>query len=246
MSGRGRAWLLALPLALLPLATPADVPEAASPGMVDPTFSPLLGGRPPGTVLQRVPSPSTDVIRWAETRPSIVRVIDLGGGRRLVQLDEFGRRVEQELRAALASADEVILDLRANRGGSVRRMLRVAGRFTGPVAGAVRLVREDEVLVLAIPDPGAAWHGRLTVLIGGQTLSSGEVLAALLRRHAGAAVLGARSWGKDYVMRVEPLRQGWRALVPDGRIDVPGERLAGGLLPDGPIPATLAAEIVTP
>ena len=89
------------------------------------------------------------------------------------------------------------------------------------------------------------WRGRITVLVGANTMSSGEVLAALLRRHAGALVLGARTWGKDYVFRIEAIDPDWRALVPGGRIEVPGEVLAGGLVPDGPIPAALAARLPT-
>ena len=60
------------------------------------------------------------------------------------------------------------------------------------------------------------------MLVGADTISSGEVLAALLRRHAGATVLGERTWGKDYVLRVERIDPDWRALIPDGRIEVPG------------------------
>ena len=121
-------------------------------------------------------------------------------------------------------------------------MLRIAGRFTGPVPNALYLVDPDQSL--AIPQPsGAVWRGQITVLVGPNTISSGEVLAALLRRHAGAAVLGERTWGKDYVLRVEAVDPDWRALVPDGRIEVPGESLAGGLVPDGPIPAELAARL---
>ena len=74
-------------------------------------------------------------------------------------------------------------------------------------------------------------------------MSSGEVLAALLRRYADATVLGERTFGKDYVLRIEPIAQGWRALIPDGRLEVPGEILAGGLVPDGPIPTRLAASL---
>jgi C-terminal processing protease CtpA/Prc len=123
-------------------------------------------------------------------------------------------------------------------------MLRIAGRFTGPVAGAVRVVTWDRVRALAIPPPtGPVWRGRIAVLVGAGTVSSGEVLAALLRRHAGATVLGERTWGKDYVLRVEPIDHDWQALVPDGRIEVPGETLAGGLLPDGPIPPALAVRV---
>jgi carboxyl-terminal processing protease len=188
--------------------------------------------------------PTSDQIRWAITESSVTRTTDLGAGRRLVRLDGFGRKVDYELSAALRGADAVVLDLRHNHGGVLRRMLRIAGRFTGPVPGAVRLVKADQVRVLAIPQAsGAVWHGQITVLVGADTISSGEVLAALLRRHAGATVLGERTWGKDYVLRVEAIDPDWRALIPDGQIEVPGEILAGGLLPDGPVPADLAARV---
>ena len=130
-----------------------------------------------------------------------------------------------------------MLDLRHNQGGVLSRMLRIAGRFTGPVPDAVRLVKADQVRVLAIPSRPRDLARQITVLVGAG-ISSGEVLAALLRRHAGATVLGERTWGKDYVLRVEAVDPDWRALIPDGQIEVPGEVLAGGLLPDGPIPAS--------
>ena len=169
-----------------------------------------------------------------DTESSIERTADLGAGRRLVRLDRFGRKADYELSAALRGAGALVLDLRHNQGGVLRRMLRIAGRFTGPVPDAVRLVKADQVRVLAIPEPsGAIWRGPITVLVGPNTISSGEVLAALLRRHAGATVLGERTWGKDYVLRVEAVDPDWRALIPDGQIEVPGEILAGGLLPDG-------------
>ena len=146
----------------------------------------------------------------------------------------------------MRGTDDLVLDLRHNQGGLVRRMLRVAARFTGPVPRALELVADEGVTVLAIPTPsGAVWRGRLTVLVGPLTISSGEVLAALLRRHAGATVLGERTFGKDYVLRVERLGHGWQALIPDGRIVVPGEDLKGGLRPDGPIPQPLAASLPT-
>jgi hypothetical protein len=231
-------------LALLPLAAPAAEPGGRPLGW-EPR-SPSLEGQPPGAVLQRVPDPDTDVIRWHSTRPSVAAVATLADGRRLVRLDGFGRKVEFELIEALAGTAAVVLDLRHNRGGDLGRMLRAAGRFTGPVPEALRLVRGDRVAALAIPAPaGAVWRGRLAVLVGAGTISSGEVLAALLRRHAGAILLGERTRGKDHVLRIEPLNQDWRALIPDGRIEVPGEVLAGGLVPDGPIPEPLAAGFPT-
>jgi hypothetical protein len=238
--------LQALPLLALMSAHAGPAPAAELEGAgalgVDLSFAPFFGRAPAGTILQRVPHPTSDQIRWARTESSIARIAELGTGQRLVRLDRFGRKADYELSLALRGAGVLVLDLRHNHGGVLRRMLRIAGRFTGPVPDAVRLVDADRVRLLAIPQPsGAVWRGRITVLVGPNTISSGEVLAALLRRHAGAAVLGERTWGKDYVLRVEAIDPDWRALVPDGRIEVPGEILAGGLVPDGPIPTELAA-----
>ena len=220
--------------------------QAAGALGIDLSFAPFFGRAPAGTILQRARHPTSDQIRWARTESSITRTLDLGAGRRLVRLDRFGRKVDYEMSAALRRADTLVLDLRHNHGGVLRRMLRIAGRFTGPVRGAVRLVKAGQVRLLAIPEPsGAVWRGRITVLVGAGTISSGEVLAALLRRHAGATVLGERTWGKDYVLRIEPVDADWRALIPDARIEVPGEILAGGLVPDGPIPDRLAANLRT-
>ena len=224
-------------LLALPLGAALAEPEAAPPGLwtgVD------------GAVFQRVPTPDTDTIRWVTSRRSVQDTADLGEGDWLVRLDRFGRKVDLELRAALVRARALVLDLRWNRGGSLDRMLRVAARFTGPVADAMRLVRADDVRRFSIPAPeGPVWRGPITVLVGADTMSSGEVLAALLRRYADATVLGERTFGKDYVLRLEPIGQEWRVLIPDGRLEVPGEILAGGVLPDGPIPAELAASLST-
>ena len=228
-----------------PGASAADLEGAGALG-IDLSFAPFFGRAPAGTILQRVHHPTSDQIRWASTQGSVERTADLGARRRLVRLDRFGRKADYELSAALRGADALVLDLRHNHGGVLRRMLRIAGRFTGPVPGAVRLVKADQVRLLAIPQPsGAVWRGRIMVLVGANTISSGEVLAALLRRNAGATVLGERTWGKDYVLRVQAVDSDWRALIPDGRIEVPGEVLAGGLVPDGPIPAELAAKVGT-
>jgi C-terminal processing protease CtpA/Prc len=234
-----RQSLIARSIGLLALAMPLGAPLAEPEAVAPP-----LGREPGGIVLQRVPAPDTDTIRWVTSARSVGRAVDLADGERLVRLDRFGRKVEHELSAALERAQGLVLDLRSNRGGSLTRMLRVAARFTGPVADAVRLVRGDEIRLMPIPTPQSTlWRGRITVLVGADTTSSGEVLAALLRRHAGASVLGERTFGKDYALRVEPIGQAWRAQIPDGRLEVPGEILAGGVLPDGPIPAELAASL---
>jgi carboxyl-terminal processing protease len=242
--GRLLAWLVLVALSTPQAARPAELSGALL--GIDPSFAPLFDRRPYGIVLQRTRHLDAEALRQTIGEPSITGNSALGDGRRLVRLDSFGRHVDDELRGALRQTDDLVLDLRHNQGGLVRRMLRVAARFTGPVPRALELVADEGVTVLAIPSPsGPVWPGRVTVLVGPLTISSGEVLAALLRRHAGATVLGERTFGKDYVLRVERLGHGWQALIPDGRIVVPGEDLNGGLRPDGPIPEPLAASLPT-
>jgi len=250
---RGSIWLpAAAALFLGPAARAAELapstPTAARTplDLMDPTFAPTLGHWPPSRVLWRTETVDGDAI-WRAVQPSIERTARLDQATRLVELDRFGRKVDAELRAALRPADRLLLDLRHNHGGSVRRMLQVAANFTGPVRDALELIAANRVIMLAIPAPsGPVWPGRLTVLVSNETISSGEVLAGLLRRYARATVLGARTWGKDFAMRVETLDQDWRALVLAGRLEIPGETLHGGLVPDGPIPPALRARLVPP
>jgi hypothetical protein len=199
-----------------------------------------------GSAARLVPiqQPTTDVIRWVETRDSVGDPKRLADGRRLVQLKRFGRKVERELNAALDGADDIVLDLRANAGGDFGRMLRVAGLLIGPRAGAVILRTGDRTERRDLPavDPGPRPHG-IIVLVGPATASSAEVLTALLRRYAGAEVLGSRTAGKDYLLRVVPVDNDWRLLLPAERIEVPGETLAGGIVPDRPAPAALLAAL---
>ena len=56
--------------------------------------------------------------------------------------------------------------------------------------------------------------------------------AALLRRHAGARLIGARTQVKDWLTQLVPVDHDWRLAIPAERIEVPGETLAQGLVPD--------------
>lgn len=189
-----------------------------------------------------VDHPDTDTIRWVTTRPSVRDLGRLPDGTLVVALDGFGRKVVRELRAVAAgiAGAPLVLDLRANRGGDFERMLAVAALFTGPVNDALFIVGGDRRQPRAIPAT-APINGLvgLTLVVGRETASSGEILAALLRRHAAAEIVGERTWGKDYLVRAIPVSHDLRLLLPAGRIEVPGERLAGGLRPDRPAPEFL-------
>ena len=154
-------------------------------------------------------------------------------------LDRFSRTADREIADALAAFSRaaparLVLDLRGNGGGDFDRMRRVASPLHRPPGKARSgLFGRDGTTTLALPPPlRAVETAALDVLIGPGTASSAEVLAALLRRHAGARLVGARTFGKDRLTRLVPVDHDWRLAIPAERIEVPGEALALGLVPD--------------
>ena len=182
--------------------------------------------------------PDTDTIRRAYTAPSVSAVEWRSDGALVVALDRFGRSADREIADAVvahapAAPARLVLDLRANAGGDFDRMRRVASLFIGPKAGAIRLLGRDGATDVTLPPPlRAIGEFEIDVLIGPGTASSAEVLAALLRRHAGARLVGAPTLGKDWLTRLVPVDHDWRLAIPAERIEVPGEALAQGLVPD--------------
>ena len=157
-----------------------------------------------------------------------------------MRLDRFGRKLNRELFFNINSVNNLsnlIIDLRGNQGGDVDRMRRAVALFTGPIPGAIELTHRGTVKRIDIPTPNRRLIiPRLSLLIGSQTASSAELLAVLLRQHANAAILGARSVGKNYLYRIIPVTNDWRLLLPAEHVSVPGQTIAGGIVPDGPIP----------
>ena len=191
--------------------------------------------------LEAVAHPESDTIRWAETAPSVTAVHEGPDGRRWIVLDGFGRKavreVAQAMSQAMADGARLGLDLRGNAGGDFGRMLKLASLFTGNVKDALFLIEttgRNPVSLAAESDfPGTR---NLRVLVGPRTASSAEVLAALLRRYAGARLAGSRTAGKDHLTRVIAVDHDWRLLVPAERIEVPGVELTGGLRPAETLP----------
>lgn len=199
----------------------------------------LVAAAPGRARLVRQETPDSDTIRWVATRPSIAQVAGAPDGRLRIALTRFGRTVEPELRAALATRrpGTVELDLSDNLGGDFGRMLRVAALLLGPREAALTLLGPQGARAVALPavaplSPPLSSARRLVVRVGPRTASSAEVLAALLRRYGGAEIVGRRTFGKDHLTRVVPVDQRTRLLIAAERIVVPGETLAGGLVPD--------------
>jgi carboxyl-terminal processing protease len=97
----------------------------------------------------------------------------------------------------------LVLDLRANPGGSVQAALEIASLFLNPdqlvfsIKG--RNVKTEEVRV---PKLARAYKFPVAVLINEKSASAAEILSGALQDHDRAAILGEPSYGKGLVQRV--------------------------------------------
>ncbi|MBL8842925.1 MAG: PDZ domain-containing protein [Planctomycetes bacterium] len=128
-----------------------------------------------------------------------------------LRITSFGATTAAETEAALAAgvargAQGFVLDLRTNIGGLLQAALATAD-----------LLVEEGVLVTLVGRGGTesrcATAGVVTrlpivLLIGPQTVSSGEVFAAALQDRGRACIAGSRSFGKGHVQELLALRDG--------------------------------------
>ena len=113
------------------------------------------------------------------------------------------RRIVRRLRAQ--GIDGLVLDLRRNRGGSLNQAVRTAGLFiaTGPIVQVRNLT--GEIQVRNDPDPGIEWEGALSVLVGPESASASEIVAAAMQDYRRGLVVGARTFGKGSAQNILPL-----------------------------------------
>jgi carboxyl-terminal processing protease len=125
-----------------------------------------------------------------------------------IALSSFSQETPSEFDAAIADLREqgmqsLVLDLRGNLGGVLRAATRIANRFLerGLIVshegrGEVQRYEadEDEATLAGMP---------LAILVDGESASASEVLAAALQEHRVAVTVGAPTFGKGLVQRVE-------------------------------------------
>lgn len=98
--------------------------------------------------------------------------------------------------------DAIVVDLRANGGGSLPEAIDLTGLFIDK--GPVVQVREynKEVSVNADKDPGAVWTGPLGVMIDRLSASASEIFAGAIQDYGRGIVMGTQTYGKGTVQRV--------------------------------------------
>lgn len=111
------------------------------------------------------------------------------------------------------------LDLRGCPGGLLDAAVRLAGAFLPPGAAVAGLALGARRLQVVAGEEGADLALPLRVRVDRDSASAAEVLAAALRAHGRAAVVGGPTWGKRHVEWLQgapggPLRRTALPLVP--------------------------------
>jgi carboxyl-terminal processing protease len=143
-------------------------------------------------------------------------------------------------------ADELVLDLRGNLGGSFPAALEIAALFLQPdtVATRVQTPAVQDAPLRVNSTAGVAAKEPLVVLVDQQSASASEVLAAALRGNCRAPLLGTKTYGKAKVQGVFGLPNKEAITLTVARYSGPsGQAIGDGIQPDGPGPAGPMARV---
>ena len=158
------------------------------------------------------------------------RMIDSATG--YVRLAEFTPDSPTELFDALGKirgmgAKQLVLDLRANPGGSVPAMVEIASAFLPTRVEVFHTTGRKRTGYDSVTTDGNGKWSKipLVVLVDRSSASAAEILAGTLQDHDRAVVVGRRTFGKALMQTALPLPGGdivWlttaRIVTPSGRV----------------------------
>lgn len=180
---------------------------------------------------------------WIETNRR--RVSELSGGRvGYLHIPDMGAQGIREFIKwyyGQVRKDGLVVDVRANGGGNVSRMIieRLRRRML-----AVNFGRTDE---LADPYPDGVFIGPMAALLDERTSSDGDIFAAMFREAGLGPLIGRRSWGGVVgISGRGPLIDGGSISVPEsGMASAKGEWIieGHGVDPDIPVENEVKATI---
>lgn len=191
------------------------------------------GGMPPRDLtLQRAYVPARSV--RGELLPGNIAVLTLERFH-LATTKEFERRLKTLADAADQQLAGIVVDLRGNLGGVIKPAAEIADGFLdeGMVVYTRGRYPASRLEYRALPGqwaPGVP----LVILVDGQSASASEILAAALRDHERALIVGSRTYGKGTVQSVVALRNGSALKLTTARYYTPSGRTfdGSGIEPD--------------
>ncbi len=134
-----------------------------------------------------------------------------------IRVTTFGEHTVDELREAIesVSGDALILDLRYNAGGLLTAAVDICDMFIsdGRIVSSRGRDGERERIFSARPN-GTIVDSDIpvAVLVNKFSASASEIVAACLKDHGRAKIVGTRTWGKGTVQNLIPL-EGGRSVI---------------------------------
>jgi len=179
----------------------------------------LVTPRGPGSPPRPRDIPTTDGFRKTEVLPGNVGLLELAFFLRLAE----HRDAMAAAMATLQATDALILDMRANGGGSPDTVaLLVSYLFERPAMPLFEIApRKGERQIYATTiDPIAYRDGLrpVVVLTSSKSFSGGEGLAFLLQDHHRAIIIGEQTAGAANPGRPYPINDQFEVVVPNGQL----------------------------
>ncbi|MCH8815288.1 MAG: S41 family peptidase [Chloroflexi bacterium] len=156
-----------------------------------------------------------------------------------IRLEQFTDQSVGDMSAKLkeivdAGFDSLILDVRYNPGGGLDATVQIADMFIDEGIILTQVDRDGSETVFEAHAGGEATEIPIVLLVNEFSASGSEVLAAALRDHNRATLIGEQTFGKGSVNHVRPLSDGGALYVTIARWLTPsGELIEGiGIAPD--------------
>ena len=134
-----------------------------------------------------------------------------------IRISAFNERTSEKLYKELyihennenPSIKGYILDLRRNPGGLLKQAIEVANMFLdyGEIVSTKRPRFEEKINSFEAKRGDFINQKPLIILVNGGSASASEIVAAALKDHRRAIVVGTKSFGKGSVQTVMPLRE---------------------------------------
>lgn len=172
-----------------------------------------------------------DVVRTTVEVPSVR--FEMQGSIAHINITQFSERTEDELSEVLKDINEdkttgIILDLRANPGGILNIVVKVASHFLDD--GIVASMRDSrgEYKEYPVEKVSPKTDLPIVVLVDNSSASGSEVLAGALQDYERAVIAGTTTYGKGSVNILKRLSDGSGLYVTVARWYTPDGRLIEG------------------
>ena len=190
---------------------------------------------------------ATGVMNFALRRANVevhsVSFQSLSPGYGYVRIEEFSDTTPDEVNAAVSKLQRdnpgglrgLVIDLRDNPGGVLESGVAVADDFLNSGVILTAEGRTPDACFEMDAAPGDLMNGSpIVVLVNSGTASAAEIVAAALKDHGRALLIGHKTYGKGTVQTVIPLQYGGAVKLTTSRYFTPsgGSVQGKGIVPD--------------